>query len=924
MIKKITETDFNLPKFIGYFLAVILLFIIFSKLIVEYRTVYIHKDQSIERINYLTFFAYDSIGKVLSLFSSREIGLDQVRIYADDKVNKKISLHKSDLERSWLQAEIQTKGKLKNIDIRGRGSNPSNWMFDKKSYKVKLPKKNVKNYIRKYDYVIPRNPGMLGTYLGYFIAEKSGILAPKARLVELFMNDQSKGVFIEVESLGEGFLRKNNIMPVDLYVGDSGRTNKIPYLTGNLLTNISMWEKSAYFNQYDEANNERLKHALRALNMAQADSQQYEIFKEIFDLDSWAKYSAYQALVQSWHNYEDNNLTLIYDHWRGKIIPVSFDTMFDDDVNQTLLDIKIILDNDPTLIDRIYNDNTEFLIKKYQYLKQMVENGVIDDALLEIDRIENKLIASWSRDENKQQHHIINDFLGNPFSKSNFISEINNVKLKLKLINDQLIARLNKIPVVTLKSNGKELLLGVDSEVPVENVAIKFVNNKLSEKLDIYYDLNGNNTIDKLDIFIPSESTGNLLNIKAIFASNRSNESKNNKRVNLFEGSNVSYLPTIFRFLTNSKFPEIKSILVNGESYLTDELNIDNFISPNLKNVPFVLEDNPNNVLNLKGNIIIKEDIYFNSPVVIHEGTNISIYPNVSMYFNNKVTAIGSVEKPINVKSFSKLNWGTFAIIGPKTEGSILSNISIMNGSGSLTKSTQFTSALSIHDTSNIQIKNCIVGNNSTFDDLFHIVYSSKVYIDSCTFKNAYSDAIDIDLSEVSMTNILVIDSGNDAIDLMGSNAYIKDSVLKNSNDKGVSVGEASRVLIVDTLIDSNIIGLEAKDKSIANIIGGSFVNNDTQFSAYSKNWRYGGGGKIHINSTNILSNNIMDISKGSELDIVNSFFEKNMVKSEKRVKIKSKNKNEIKNIASLSSHEVKLLEYWSRNELVGGYSYVR
>jgi len=663
---------------------------------------------------------------------------------------------------------------------------------------------------------------------------------------------------------------------------------------------------------------------LRALNMAQADSQQYEIFKEIFDLDSWAKYSAYQALVQSWHNYEDNNLTLIYDHWRGKIIPVSFDTMFDDDVNQTLLDIKIILDNDPTLIDRIYNDNTEFLIKKYQYLKQMVENGVIDDALLEIDRIENKLIASWSRDENKQQHHIINDFLGNPFSKSNFISEINNVKLKLKLINDQLIARLNKIPVVTLKSNGKELLLGVDSEVPVENVAIKFVNNKLSEKLDIYYDLNGNNTIDKLDIFIPSESTGNLLNIKAIFASNRSNESKNNKRVNLFEGSNVSYLPTIFRFLTNSKFPEIKSILVNGESYLTDELNIDNFISPNLKNVPFVLEDNPNNVLNLKGNIIIKEDIYFNSPVVIHEGTNISIYPNVSMYFNNKVTAIGSVEKPINVKSFSKLNWGTFAIIGPKTEGSILSNISIMNGSGSLTKSTQFTSALSIHDTSNIQIKNCIVGNNSTFDDLFHIVYSSKVYIDSCTFKNAYSDAIDIDLSEVSMTNILVIDSGNDAIDLMGSNAYIKDSVLKNSNDKGVSVGEASRVLIVDTLIDSNIIGLEAKDKSIANIIGGSFVNNDTQFSAYSKNWRYGGGGKIHINSTNILSNNIMDISKGSELDIVNSFFEKNMVKSEKRVKIKSKNKNEIKNIASLSSHEVKLLEYWSRNELVGGYSYVR
>jgi hypothetical protein len=295
------------------------------------------------------------------------------------------------------------------------------------------------------------------------------------------------------------------------------------------------------------------------------------------------------------------------------------------------------------------------------------------------------------------------------------------------------------------------------------------------------------------------------------------------------------------------------------------------------------------------------------------------------MFFNNKVTAIGSVEKPINVNSFGKLNWGTFAIIGPKTEGSILSNISIMNGSGALTKSTHFTSALSIHDTSNIQIKNCKVGNNNAFDDLLHIVYSSPVYIDSCTFKNAYSDAIDIDLSEVSMTNILVIDSGNDAIDLMGSNAYIKNSVLKNSDDKGISVGEASRVLIIDTFVDSNIIGLEAKDKSIANIIGGSFLNNNTQFSAYSKNWRYGGGGKIYVNSTNILSNNnVFDIDKGSDLEITNSFIEKNMINSKKRIKIKSEKKNEIKSIFSLSSHEVNLLEYWSSNSLDGGYSYVR
>jgi len=925
MNKILTNNKINLSQFLSYLFVVIILFFITARIMAEYKTVYIPKDQSIERINYLTFFGYRFADSVVSIFASKKSGLEQVRIYLSDKADKKISTYTPNKKKKWLSADILLNDKLKKIDIKARGSNPTNWMFDKKSYKVKFPKKNVKKYIREYNYVIPRNPGMLGTYLGYFVAEKSGVLTPGARLVELFVNDRSKGVYIEVEELGEGFLRKNKIMPVDLYEGAGSRSHKIPYLTSNLLTNIALWDKSAYFNKFQESDNRRLSHAFKAMNLAESDDYQYQIFKDIFDLDSWARYSAYQTIVQSWHNYEDNNLTVIYDHWRGKIIPVSSDTIFDDAINETLLDIQVILDNDPTLIDRIYGNKAEFIKKKYYYLNQMIEEGVLNDALSEVERLEEKLIASWSRDENKHQYHIINSIQGNPFSKRDFISEILLIKSKIILINKTIKSMLNSQPIVSSKSEGNKLLINVNTFLPLEDISFNFSDDSLLEKSNLYYDLNGNNIIDNADILIPVKYKKGKIILKAIFISNRSTEAKNNSRVNLFSSNpGVSHIPTTFTLLSNTTLPEIENIEVNGFNFQNTKTNVDNYVSPNMNNIPYVNKSVSENIY-LSGDVAIKNDTYYEKPVVIREGTNIILYPNVSVFFKHKVTAIGSFKNPITVKSFNDESWGTFALIGPNTKGSILSNIVMVNGSGAVTKTTHFTSALSVHDTSNILINNCRIGNNKLFDDLVHIVYSSSVTIKSCIFENANSDAIDIDLSEVAMINITVSNSGNDAVDLMGSNAYIKNSLLERSNDKGVSVGESSKVLIMNTIIDSNIIGIQSKDQSIANVIGGKFSSNETHFSAYSKNWRYGGGGKIYITGANIYNaKNGIDIQKGSNLEISNSFADSKIKDNSKRIKIKSMKKNKVVNLHSLSSKEIDLIDYWEANILTGGFSYVR
>ena len=54
--------------------------------------------------------------------------------------------------------------------------------------------------------------------------------------------------------------------------------------------------------------------------------------------------------------------------------------------------------------------------------------------------------------------------------------------------------------------------------------------------------------------------------------------------------------------------------------------------------------------------------------------------------------------------------------------------------------------------------------------------------------------------------------------------------------------------MLADNLrIRNNAIGVEAKDRSTAQLLHVEMANNATQINAYTKNWRYGGGGEVDV-----------------------------------------------------------------------------
>ena len=169
-------------------------------------------------------------------------------------------------------------------------------------------------------------------------------------------------------------------------------------------------------------------------------------------------------------------------------------------------------------------------------------------------------------------------------------------------------------------------------------------------------------------------------------------------------------------------------------------------------------------------------------------------------------------------------------------------------GSGDEVNQIRYTSMFSLHKTSDIAIKNIKMKNNSKYDDMLHIVYCNNITIDGVILKNAYSDAIDVDMSkEIIIKNATILNSGNDSIDLMETEALIETSYLFNSGDKGISVGENSNVVIHNSIFRRNKIGVASKDGSKAYILYSDLKNNKMHLSAYAKNWQYGDGGTAYI-----------------------------------------------------------------------------
>ncbi len=803
--------------------------------------------------NYLTY-----------LTDSRKEFLPKINFYISEKSDKTL-LSKVPLStKFWQQAKIfsNKNNKVQNIQYRYRGDNPDNWFFEKKSIRMKYRKNEMIGQQRYFEYW----PLDVEILFSTDLALKTNNHVSNIRLVELYVNDKSKGVFMELEKLDESFLRRKNFMPVNLYKGENYNAETKIGLDGNLYNNPGLWSKTSYFNQRALDDKSDLEDLFKIINKSFNNKDEYSNFLTYIDFDLWSRYCAYLVISQNYHHTSWHNARLVLDPWNGFASPIITDpSMYNYSKNKKSV---FNLDHSVNDMTKLLNLNPEFLDRKYYFVNNFLKDkDLINKSIKEFEEKESLLLSSLKRDPG----------LSSPrsptkLSYKEFVKHIEEIKSRLLLINNGLIKKIESKPKLSWKTKEGKFSLNIKSEIPASK--IKFYFNDSSVEW-ILFDENYNGVADSSEIKY-FKNKENFIEADVDLYANREIYSKTKK----FRNSTV--LPSITKFdviTSNGKNPiSIKALnkfsnvefLIKKDEKEGAQTNLHNKI---LHKNTFSKDGS---LKIFSGEIIIDKPIEIYQEVKILPGTVFKMKKNASLIFKNKVFAKGTSSEKIRFINEKKSKpWGTVALVGKGTSGSQFDNIEFDGGSGLKHKQFQFTSMFSIHDTENIEIKNCIFKNNYFYDDIVHVVYSKKISFNNIIFDNAFGDALDVDISQdVQIIDSEFTNSNNDGIDLMQSTSVIRNNFIANSKDKGISVGEGSNVHIEKNQIFKNDVGIAVKDGSRAKIINSSFSQNNYEVSAYKKNWRYGSGGFVDIKQSKFEGENIrFQTLNRSSINIQDSLF---------------------------------------------------
>jgi len=826
-----------------------------------------HTTSPIERIINLAFV------NIINLLPYGEKGLAQIQIYLSEKAQMKLLSDVPKTTKQWQSGKLTyPDGQMHSVKIRHRGDNPRNFLDIKKSWRIKTKKKKMFQNQRVVDLVAPRNH-VLDEIIPFRISEMLGLLTPDVSLAELFINDKSHGVMLNIQRPDESLLRSKNVMPANIYNGP-GSQNELFSGVGyyDLFQSPNSWSKGAIINAQVKGDKSDLNSFLLLLSRAEFDSGAMKQLRKMAPIDVWARFGALQILTQSWHNSQNNNQRLLFDQWRGQVIPIVWDTGYLYDWQSSP---RPKIDYDSHTLFTLYLRCSDFLATEYRLVHSaLTELGIMSVIARELREQETELSNSLARDAAYQSFAMALNGIG--FGTDAGKQDRNKIINSLNVLSQKLITEIGAAPKVGWRQTNGSFVLVINDIQPAGSITLTPGSHQIMPRR-VILDRDSDGRITQADKEIPFRVSNGQMVLDGLWFANRVPRTRKGSLPPKFNavmiGHGMATQPTRFALLFEppTKIEQVSSANPFSGIRVKSRTILQTGMLPTNCNAPVLNDQQPDTAL-WQGNIMINNDTLVEDPVVVKPGTIISISPGASLVFFNRLKIEGTKRNPVIIQRGGDQPWGTVALNGMKTAGSEIRNLRLQGGSGGFLDQVRYTGMFSIHDTRDIQIDGLSIRENAKFDDVVHIVYSKNVTLSNLEIEGAFSDAIDIDMSEVSVKRADIKHSGGDAIDLMDSRVNLIDVTILNAGDKGISVGEASDAVAFNLRIQKSDIGIESKDKASIAVYNADLVDNRVQLNAYTKNWRYSGGGSITIGRSFFSGiSNVMTANNKSVIKIENS-----------------------------------------------------
>jgi hypothetical protein len=242
--------------------------------------------------------------------------------------------------------------------------------------------------------------------------------------------------------------------------------------------------------------------------------------------------------------------------------------------------------------------------------------------------------------------------------------------------------------------------------------------------------------------------------------------------------------------------------------------------------------------------------------LTLQAGATLRLGPGVSMVVRGALTVAGTSESPVTVlASRSGAPFGTLAAIGDGRTRCDLRHLHVVGGSEGVVDGAWLSGALSLYRHALVRLENVRVDDSVGEDGLN--VKQGRVEIASSSFSDNLIDAVDLDVVEGWVRGSRFAgrapdDLPSDGLDLSRSRLEVLGCRFEGFDDKGLSVGENSRVVVRDATFGGSRVGMAVKDSSVVLLAalpvrsGGepaaAFSGNDWDIVAYKKKAIWDGG----------------------------------------------------------------------------------
>ena len=698
-----------------------------------------------------------------------------------------------------VKTKILHNGKEFYADIRLKGDRKAHFIDkEKSSYKLELDRDQFIFGMKKFSIQKPRIRNYIHEWIFHELSKKEGIIKIRYDFINLSINGDDKGLYVLEEGFGKELIERNKrrngpIFSIDedvygLYDNPVFEIYNKKYWQkpeNNLIVNIASQKLHDFFDNKSEV-------------------------EEVFDLEKWAAYFAIVDLTANFHGAFLKSVKLYYNPLNGLFEPIPYDghrlkpnyhkynLNYD---NRILIDIvqnpvgseitgftwiKKFFYKDKKLNQKFYNLYSSYLNKVSS--KEYIEN-FLSENLDEIEKINSHIYADYFFYDNSRNYGVGLYY----FLVSDFKYQAQNIRDKLKF----------KEQVQLLKINDKRYLFKPYYKNYNQLIADKLICSLKNNEIDI-------------------KLSQNIKNFENTF-------------INL-ESLNAKELKCNSLVLIDNFTKEIKLLKVD---HLNSQFSYVNFNKKYRKNFKDFFNEE-DNFLILKSDFIeIDKNVYIPKgyKVLIKPGQKI-LLTNKAFIISNSPWQIGGDDKPVIITGENE-NLGGGILISDTEELSKIKNAKFLYLTGyDLEKNFEhiILGSINFHQTK-VEIEK-VVFNNIFSEDAINI-FRSEFKIYDANYNDIFSDAIDIDFSEGKIVKTNFENISNDAIDFSGSRVDVNNAYFDNVNDKIISAGEDSRIIINQITGTDSYAGIISKDGSKVYSKNIKFDGVKIPFAAYQKKNEY-------------------------------------------------------------------------------------